>query len=355
MVSARRLWLRLQTLFRRHRIAQRVHDEIQFHLDQQIAESIAAGMTREEARYAAMRTFGNSTVLKEQTRDTWGWIWLEQLARNLRCASRTLLRAPGFALVAVLVIALGIGATTSLFTVVRSVLLKPLPFKDPSRLIRLYEHDAEGKFPYNVVSGGVFGEWKKQSQSFSDLALASGDGTEYGLSGTGGQLPEKVRASECSWNLFRILGVEPALGRSFAAADDQPSAAATAILSWGLWKRRFGCDPAILNQTIHLDMKSYTVIGVMPSWFAYPAQATQLWTPIYHEEAAETIQALDDHEFVAVGRLNPNTTETQATAELSLIVRRLHDEHRDNPFVSDVANSRPLLEDMDGDILLPLY
>ena len=355
MVSARRLWLRLQTLFRRHRIAQRLHDEIQFHLDQQIAESIAAGMTREEARYAAMRTFGNSTVLKEQTRDTWGWIWLEQLARNLRCASRTLLRAPGFALVAVLVIALGIGATTSLFTVVRSVLLKPLPFKDPSRLIRLYEHDAEGKFPYNVVSGGVFGEWKKQSQSFSDLALVSGDGTEYGLSGTGGQLPEKVRASECSWNLFRILGVEPALGRSFAAADDQPSAAATAILSWGLWKRRFGGDPAILNQTIHLDMKSYTVIGVMPSWFAYPAQATQLWTPIYHEESAETIQALDDHEFIGVGRLKPTTTETQARAELSLIVRRLHDEHRDNPFVSDAANSRLLLEDMVGDMKKPLY
>src|SRR5271155_497695 len=154
MVSARRLWLRLQTLFRRNRIAQRLHDEIQFHLDQQIAENIAAGMSREEARYAAMRTFGNSTVLKEQTRDTWGWIWLEQLARNLRCASRTLLRAPGFALVVVLVIALGIGATTSLFTVVRSVLLKPLPFKDPDKLVMVYEHfrEANGGDGFNVVS-----------------------------------------------------------------------------------------------------------------------------------------------------------------------------------------------------------
>ena len=272
---------------------------MQFHLEQQIAENIAAGMSGEEARYAAMRGFGNPTFFKEETRDAWGWIWLENFLRDLRYAARALARTPAFAIVAILVISLGIAATTSLFAVVRSVLLKPLPFEDPSRLIRLYEHDAQAKFPYNVVSGGVFDEWKKQSRGFSDLVLVR-DGTEYGLSGTGGQLPEKVRASECSWNLFRILGVEPALGRSFSAADDQPSAAATAILSWGLWKRRFGGDPAILNQTIHLDMKSYTVIGVMPAWFAYPAQATQLWTPIYHEEPAETIQALDDHEFVAV-------------------------------------------------------
>lgn len=355
MAWTRSFWLRLQAFFLRSRIPQRLDDEFQFHLDQQMVENIAAGMTPDEARHAAMRMFGNPGYLKEETRESWSWMWLENFLRDLRYAARVLARAPAFTIVAILVISLGIGATTSLFTVVHSVLLKPLPFKDPSRLIRLYEHEAQGNFPYNVVSGGVFGEWKKQSHGFSDLALVSGDGTEYGLSGTGGQLPEKVHASECTWNLFRILGVEPALGRSFAAADDQPSAAATTILSWGLWKRRFGGSPAILNQTIRLDMKSYTVIGVMPSWFAYPAQATQLWTPIYHEESAETIQALDDHEFIAVGRLSPNTTETQATEELSLIVRRLHNEHRDNPFVSDAANSRPLLEDMVGDIKPPLY
>jgi len=221
MAWAHSFWLRLQTVFLRSRIPQRLDDEFQFHLDQQIAENIAASMTPDEARHAAMRTFGNAGHLKEETRESWSWMWLENFLRDLRYAARVLARTPAFAIVAILVISLGIGATTSLFTVVRSVLLKPLPFKDPSRLIRLYEHDAQGKFPYNVVSGGVFGEWKKQSHGFSDLALVSGDGTEYGLSGTGGQLPEKVRASECTWNLFRILGVEPALGRSFAAADDQ--------------------------------------------------------------------------------------------------------------------------------------
>jgi cell division protein FtsX len=126
-------------------------------------------------------------------------------------------------------------------------------------------------------------------------------------------------------------------------------------LSWGFWKRRFGSDPAILNQTIHLDAKPYTVIGVMPAWFAYPERTVQLWTPIYHEESAEQMQALDSHSLVAVGRLKPEVTENQAVTELSLITHRLHDEHLDNPFVSKAANIRPLLEDIVGDIKGPLY
>jgi hypothetical protein len=138
-----RLWLRLQTLFHRDGVAQRLDNELQFHLDQQIAENIAAGMTRDEARYAAIRLFGNTTVLKEMTRDTWGWAWIEQIARDLRYACRTLFRSPGFSILTILVIALGIGATVALFTIVHSVLLEPLPFKDPARLIRLYEQSAD--------------------------------------------------------------------------------------------------------------------------------------------------------------------------------------------------------------------
>src|SRR6266853_4948890 len=214
MAWAHSFWLRLQTFFLRSRITQRLDDEFQFHLDQQIAENIAAGMTPDEARHAAMRTFGNAGYLKEETRESWSWMWLENFLRDLRYAARALGRTPAFAIVAILVISLGIGATTSLFTVVRSVLLKPLPFKDPSRLIRLYEHDADDKFPYNMSAAGVFAEWKKQSHSFSDLALVSTSG-EYNVSGASGQLPERVRAVDCSWDLFPTLGVEPALGRGF--------------------------------------------------------------------------------------------------------------------------------------------
>ena len=357
MTWARRLSLRLQTLFHRRRNTQRLDAELQFHLDQQIAENIAAGMTREEARYATLRMFGNPTVLKEKTQATWGWIWLEQFAQDLRHAARALARAPGFTLIAILIVAIGIGANVSLFTVVRSVLLKPLPFKDPARLLRLYEYFPDPKFSYGVVAGGVFTEWKIQSQSFSDLAVAL-TWPQYNLSGAGGQLPERARATQVSWNLLPTLGVEPAMGRGFTSADDQPSANATVILSWGLWKRRFGGDPSILNQTIRLDAKPYTVIGVMPERFAYPERAIQLWTPIYHEQfvlSPQRWQQLDSHMFAVVGRLKPGITQAQATAELSTISHRLHNEHLDNPFISASATSRSLLEDMVGDIATPLY
>src|SRR6266404_8382220 len=155
MVWARQVWLRLRTLFRRCRLAQRLDDEVQFHLDQQIAENIAAGMNPTEARHAALRAFGNPTLLKEQTQDTWGWLSLERFARDLRYAARALVRRPAFAILATLVMALGIGATTALFTIVHAVLLSPLPFREPERLVSLWERNLSEEFPsaYNVVSG----------------------------------------------------------------------------------------------------------------------------------------------------------------------------------------------------------
>jgi len=348
----RRAGTRLQALFRGRENTRRLDDEIQFHLEQQIAENLAAGMSKEEARRAALRAFGNPTLVKEETKDAWGWIRVEQIARDLRNGARSLWRTPRFALVAIFVMALGIGATTALFTVVRSVILQPLPFKEPSRLLHLYEYLDEG-FPYNASAGGVFAEWKKQSTQFSELAIYSYR-TEYNLSGTGGQLPEKVRGAECSWNLFATLGVEPAVGRKFTAEDDLPSANATVVLSWGLWKRRFGGEASILGQAIRLDAKAYTVIGIMPAWFAYPEQSAQLWTPIYHEEPAVEMQALDSHDFASIGRLKPGASEAEGRAELAVIVKRLHEAYRDNPFVSKGAQTRLLLDDVVGEIKTPL-
>src|SRR5438093_4499227 len=346
--------VQLEMLLHRRREVQRLDAELRFHLEQQTAENIAQGMSPEEARYAARRAFGNPTLLREQARETWNWNTIETALRNVRISIRTLARAPGFAFISILVIAIGIGANVALFTVVRSVLLKPLPFKEPERLLRLYEHSADDKFPYNEAAGGVFLEWKKENHGFSDLAIVL-TWPEYNLSSAGGQLPEKVRASQCSWDLFQTLGVEPAMGRSFTATDDQPSANATVLLSWGLWKRRFGGNPAVVNQTIHLDAKPYTVIGVMPSWFTYPEQSVQLWTPVYHEQFPDRWQQLDSHMFVVIGRLKAGVTQTKATTELSTIVRRLHDQHTENPFISKAANSRPLLDDMVGDVKTPLY
>src|SRR6266513_2549548 len=346
--------MRLKILLHRRREVRRLDAELSFHLEHQIAENMAAGMSREEARYAARRAFGNPTLLGEQAREAWSWNSIEVALQNIRISIRTLARSPSFAFISILVIAIGIGANVALFTVVRSVLMKPLPFKDPEQLLRLYEHSADDKFPYNEVAGAIFTEWKKQSHGFSDLAIVL-TFPQYNLSGTRGQLPERVRAAFCSSNLLPTLGVEPALGRGFTAADDQPSANATAILSWGLWKRRFGGDPSILNQTIRVNARPYTVIGIMPSWFVYPEQGVQLWVPICHEESPKDMHVLDSHDFVPVGRLKPGVTETQARAEISLIVRRLHNEHIDNPFISKAAETRPLLEDMVGNIKTPLY
>jgi predicted permease len=329
--------------------------ELASDLELEEEEQREGGLSAEAARYAALRAFGNPALIRERTRAVWSWNRLESLARDLRFSVRTLRRTPGFTVVAVLVMALGIGANVALFTVVRGVLLKPLPFEDPDRLVMLYEtglheSDAPG---YNVVSPGMYAEWKKQNHSFSNLALAQS--IRVGLSGSGRQLPEKLASGEFSWDLLRTLGVEPALGRDFTQADDSPSANGTVLLSWGLWKRRFGGDRAILNQTIDLDAMPYTVIGIMPAGFDFPDPATQLWTPVYHDRPPQMMEALDAHMFRVVGRLKPGVTAAQGVADLSVISQRIHNEHLSEPFVYRNANSRPLLEAIVGDIKKPLY
>jgi predicted permease len=318
-------------------------------------EQREGGISEEEARYAALRAFGNPTLIREQTRAIWSWNWLESLARDLRFSLRTLRRTPGFTVVAILVMALGIGANVALFTVVRGVLLKPLPFQDPERLVMLYEaglHE-DDTASSDVVSGGIYAEWKKQNRSYSSLALAQG--IRVGLSGSGGQLPEKLHSALFSWDLLRTLGVQPALGRDFTQADDSRSANGTVLLSWGLWKRRFGGDPAILNQTIDLDAEPYTVIGIMPGWFDFPDPSTQLWTPVYHDKPENTMTSFSNHMFRVVGRLKPGVSASQGVADLTILSQRIHNAHLNDPFVLRSAKSRPLLEHMVGEIKKPLY
>ncbi len=343
--------MKVRMLFQRARAGASLDDELRFHIERQTAENISCGMTPEEAHFAALRIFGNPALLREQTRATWNWNWLESLFRDVRYGVRTLIRTPGFAAVAILIMALGIGANVTLFTVVRSVLLKPLPFADPDRLVMLYEHSND--LPYNVIAGGVYAEWRKQNTSFSDLALVGT--TDYSLSGWGGQLPENVHGAAGTWNLLKTLGVKPAFGRDFNTADDTPEANGTALLSWSLWQRRFGGDPSILNKTIDLDGQSYTVIGIMPSWFAFPDSTTQVWTPVYHYVPAIHMKALDTHNFRAVGRLLPGATTQSAIADLSLISHRLHEANLNNPFINGAANARPLLDSLVFNLKSSLY
>jgi hypothetical protein len=214
--------MRILMLFRRNRAVTHLDDELQFHLDRQIAENLAAGMSPEESRSAALRTFGNPALLRDETRDTWNWNWLESLFRDLRFAFRALRRTPGFTAIAIIVMALGIGANVALFTVVRSVILKPLPFKDPDRLLMLYEDSVRnpGKPDFNIVAGGIYQEWKKQNHTFTDLALIGN--TRVNLSGSSGQLPEKLNGAQFSWDLLPTLGVSPALGPQLRRIRRQP-------------------------------------------------------------------------------------------------------------------------------------
>jgi predicted permease len=344
----------MRRFFRRSAEHDDVSQEIAAHLAQEIDDNIARGLSEEEARRQAYLKFGNPQQVLE---DVWQWntaAFIDNLWRDLRYAVRTLSRTPGFSVIAVLVMALGIGANTALFTVVRSVLLRPLPFKDPERLVMLYEQSADGKHAYNAVAGGIFLEWQRQSRSFEQMALVGASG--YNLSGTNGQLPEKVDGGKCSWNFFSTLGVQPVYGRAFMASDDSPDANATVILTWSLWKRRFGGDPSIIGKDILLDGQAWTVIGVLPPWFSYPDPETQLWTPIRHETRPAAMNSLNNHQFKVVARLLPERSLTQGLSDVDTIEKRLRNEHPDlHATIGRGATIRPLLDEVVGSYKISLY
>ncbi len=186
---------------------------------------------REEALREAPREFGNATLLEEQAREVWQWTAIENLWRDLRFALRRLAKVPALTMVCVFTLALGLGATVALFSVVQAVLLKPLPFKDSGRLVMLYESgDKDSQFSFNQVAAGNFTEWQRESHSFEQTAFWGE--TARDLSSRSDQLPEEVQATLCNWNLLATLGVQPVYGRAFSANDDAPQANATTILSW---------------------------------------------------------------------------------------------------------------------------
>ena len=230
-----KLRMTIWMLFHRKSEKARLQAELRFHLEQQVAENVAGGMRPEDARDAALRLFGNPTLLHEEAQSTWSWNWLEAIWRDVRYGVRTLMRSPSFSATAILVMAIGIGASTSLFTIVHSVLLKPLPFRDPDRLVMLYEHFRnDHQYPYNVVAPGDFHDWRAQTHGYQDMAAWHWWGCT--ITGDSGQLPESLGAAAGSWNLFSMLGVEPALGRTFTPDEDRLGANDVVILAGAFFK-----------------------------------------------------------------------------------------------------------------------
>jgi putative ABC transport system permease protein len=334
-------------------------EELSFHLERQIAENLADGMTHEEARRAALRTFGNPALLRDQARATWSWASIESVLRDMRIGARTLARAPGFTIIAILVMALGIGANVALFTIVRGVLLKPLPYVDPGRLIMLYESErgaAAGK-QYAPVDPASFFDWQRSNTGVEQMAMVS-PFQSYNVSAEGGKLPERIDAGWCSWNLFSILGIQPAFGRAFTAADDQPGAASTVLLTSTFWKRRYSADPNIVGKTIWLDAHPYTVIGVLPSWFVYSGsfggKDIQAWTPFNHEAPPALLKTYEDHESIVAARLRPGATLQSVVSQINSIQHQIKKDHP-GPAVHPYATGRFMLDDVVQDYKTPLY
>ncbi|HET9985058.1 MAG TPA: ABC transporter permease [Longimicrobiales bacterium] len=242
---------------------------------------------------------------------------METLLNDLRYAARRLSRARGFTFVAVLTLALGIGANSAIFSVVNGVLLRPLPYPGADRLVRLYQLEParHNRMP---LSGPNFVDYRAQTRSFQEVAAFSVDG--FALTGDGE--PVQADGVRVSAGFFEVMGVRPALGRTFRAEENEPGRTSEVVLSNGLWQERFGGDPAILGRTVRLDGEAYTVVGVMPAGFDYPTHR-QLWVPLVYDKAFTSPDARGGFWLDAVGRLRPGVTPEAASQELALLAARI--------------------------------
>jgi putative ABC transport system permease protein len=245
------------------------------------------------------------------------------LIQDLRYGLRMMAKNPGFTVVAVLTLALGIGANTTIFSVINATLFKRLPFPDPARLVFVWETFGKGPDNWNIVSAPNYWDFRRQSHSFEGMAIFDSAGRGYNLSATGSkQEPEQVSGLRVSGNFFSVLGVRPYLGRTFLPEEETLGRDREVVLSYGLWKRRYGGDPALVGRTIKIDGEDFTVVGVMPREFAWQfwSGPRQLWVPVGY---TKTDYGRDENSFIAFARLRPDVTVAQARAEIGSIASRL--------------------------------
>jgi len=298
----RRLWM----LLRRRRFDADLDEEMRLHRELRAQAEIERGLSPQEAHYAAQRRFGNDLVLREESREMWGWNWLENLFQDVRYGLRTLGKNPGFTAVAVLTLALGIGANAAIFSMVDGILLRPLPYAEPERLVSVWQ---------TGVPKGIFPATREASRTMEVVAYSWNSGINLMRHGEALQ----VIRSEVSANLFQVLGVSAALGRTFEMGEDSPGKDKLVILSHALWQNRFGSDPHIVGQWITLDDFPRQIVGVMPASFTFPSAETQLWIPI--ELSAAT--SWGSFNYTMVGRLRPGTTIFEAQAQFKSLVPRV--------------------------------
>ncbi|MGA8677590.1 MAG: ABC transporter permease [Candidatus Acidiferrales bacterium] len=324
-----RLYLRvrswLQATVRRSRMDTEMDSEMRFHIEAYAEDLVRSGVSRPEALRRARLEFGGVDKTKEECREARGTHLAETLMQDLRYGMRMMLRAPGFTAMAVTVLALGIGANTAIFSVVNAVLLRPLPFDQPDRLVQLWHTPPQATFPgvkEFPVSPANFIDWREQSRAFEGMA-AYGFG-RYTLTGSGE--PEAIRVCASTNGFFPILHVRPLLGRDFFADEYQTGHEHVVVLSYKFWRSRFGANPEIVGKNIELNGQAFAVIGVMGPGFAFPiasdpAAEQQLWKPLTWSDPERAVR--DDHNYAVVARIKDGVSLRQAQAELDAISNRL--------------------------------
>jgi len=312
-------------MFRTRRKPNEFSAEIEAHLQLETERLQEQGLSAEEARAAARRTFGNVMQAEERFYETGRWLWCDHLWQDVRFSLRMLAKSPGFTAVAVLTLALGIGVNTVIFSAVYAVLLKPLPFKDSDRLVFIEKKNPPRGWVRNPISPAEILAWRNESGVFEDMAAFSGSSCVLTGVGEAEEDPCEVASS----NLFPLLGVTPFRGRIFSADEDKPEGPRVAILSYGLWQRRFGADDAVIGRAIELNGASYTIVGVMPASFSHLyatpyGTVPEMWVSGIGLSPEDT-----SNNYFAIGRLKPGISLQQAGTQLNQVSVRIDQVHPD--------------------------
>ncbi|MPZ21718.1 MAG: FtsX-like permease family protein [Luteitalea sp.] len=304
-----RWWKRLQPrLRRRAQDEQDLDDEVRFHLAQEAQLRIERGVPPEEARTSARRDFGNIPLVTEATRDMWGWTWLERIAQDVRFAGRMLARSPAFTVVALCTLALGIGATTAIFTVVNSVLLRALSFPEPDRLVMVWEQSPSGNTT-NVVQTQNFLDWRTRNRAFEAIAAFRQLPANVMFGGEA----EQVLSLTVTAEFFSVLDVPPMLGRPILSGEGRPGGQGTVVLSHTFWQRWFGGNPTIIGRSISVNGRPLEIVGVMPAGFSFPGVRAELFSPLVIDPVTAP---QDGRNFSTVARLRRGVGVQAAQADM---------------------------------------
>ncbi|MCI0413009.1 ABC transporter permease [bacterium] len=305
---------RLRGLFHGETLEQDIDEELRCHMDILIEENIKRGMTPEEARLQAIRSFGNLGRIKDSARDVRGGGMIEVLWQDIRFGMRMLVKDPAFTVVALLALALGIGANTAIFSVVNGILLRPLPYNDPEKIITIWE-PSRGGHTLGLTDLEFF-DVRDQNQVFENVAAYATGATNL----TGGGEPERITGTWVSSGFFPVLGVHPMLGRTFTAEDDTPSPARVVVVSHGLWQRRFASNSNIIGRQVSLNGINRTIIGVMPRGFQFDHKDVELWLPLGLDRANLNP---GNRSYSAIARLKPGVTLEQARSHMNNLMAHL--------------------------------